>query len=93
MLLHQDQGTWSENKARREKAGDPEGERGGEMENTALIIVTAALPERTKIWQQVPGIVLEPLLTEIPGTILLTFKLGLTAPPNGKAQPSELGDN
>lgn len=92
MLLHQDQGTWSENKARREKAGDPKGER-GEMESTVHIIVTAALPERTKTWRQVPDTVLEPLLTEIPATILLTFKLGLTAPPSGNAQPSELGGN
>lgn len=93
MLLHQEQGTWSENKPRREKAGDPEGER-GEMESTVHIIVTAALPREDKVtWRQLPGTVLEPLLTEIPATILLTFKLGPTAPPNGNAQPSELGGN
>lgn len=47
MLLHQDQGMWFENKAKREKAGNPEGEN-GEMEGMAPIIVTAALPREDK---------------------------------------------
>lgn len=83
---------WSENKARREVAGNSEGEK-GEMESRPTSLLLPLFPEKTKTWRRAPGTVLEPPLTEIPATIPLTFKLGLTAPPNGNTQPSELGDN